>query len=564
MIRTLRSLSVVVGAAGLLASCAPAVVARVDGAALAPAAALMAALDSVMRAAFPADQPGAAAIVVRDGEVLLRGGYGMADLELGVPLRAEHVFRIGSVTKQFTGAAILLLARDGLLSLDDPLERVLPDFPTGGRTVTVRHLLAHTSGIRSYTDLPGWPALWRRDLTTAELIELFRDEPFDFEPGERWSYSNSGYILLGAIVERLAGMSYGDFVRARIFEPLGMTSSSYADARRITPNRIPGYSRPAGEWVNAEYISMTQPYAAGSLLSSVDDLARWDAAIAAGELLGEAGWREAFAPASLADGRSTAYAAGWMGGRLGAFATAEHGGGIHGFISYTLRAPAAGLYVAVLANADLPLASPERVGLQLADLALGGVLDEPAVAVDAARLREYVGVYRIDEDATRTITLEDGTLRSQRTGGSPLALRPIGEDLFQFPSSGSRLRFERAGGEVTAMVLEPRVGPAERTPRTTEPPAPARVAIALPSAAYDAFPGTYRVPPNLEIRVTREGDRLYAQATGQERITLLPEAPTRFFVVEVDAVLEFRVDGGRAVGFTLRQAGQRVEALRVD
>jgi D-alanyl-D-alanine carboxypeptidase len=469
--------------AGLLASCAPSVTTgisagpsaagRIGAEALAPAPVRTyrapeqpsTALDAVMREAFPADQPGAAAIVVRNGAILLRAGYGLADMEQGIAMRPEHVFRLGSITKQFTGVAILMLAEEGRLSLDDPLTRFFPDYPTGDRTVTVEQLLGHTSGIRSYTSMREWAATRRQDLSVAELMDMFKDQPFDFEPGDAWSYNNSGYILLGAVIEEVSGVSYADFVRTRIFEPLGMTASTYGDALRIIPNRIPGYSRRGDDWSNAEFLSMTHPYAAGSLLSSVDDLARWDAAITRGQLLSDAGWQRAFSPVHLNDGRSTGYASGWMLGRIGPYETLEHGGGINGFSTHALRVPEAGLFVAVLTNSDNPLAGPTQLALRLADVALGGVMDEPAVDVPEDRLREYVGVYRIDDSATRTIFLDDGRPYSQRTGGNRFELRPIGEDLFLFPASGTRLRFVREDGEVRAAVMYPRAGMAERSER---------------------------------------------------------------------------------------------------
>jgi D-alanyl-D-alanine carboxypeptidase len=553
-------------AAWTLAACAPATTATpppyhpASPASIAP---LTQALDSLMRATFPAGQPGAAVIVTRNGETLLRGGYGMADLELGVPIRPDHVFRIGSVTKQFTGVAVLMLEQEGRLSLSDPLTRFFPDYPDGGRSVTVEHLLGHTSGIRSYTDMESWAATRRQDLTVEELITMFRDEPFDFAPGESWRYNNSGYILLGAIVEQLSGMSYGEFVERRIFAPLGMTRSYYGEHSRLLPGRIRGYSRSGDAWMNTDFLSMTHPYAAGSLLSSVDDLALWDAAIRRGDLLDAERWERAFQPVLLNDGRSTGYGAGFMSGRLGPYATIEHGGGINGFISQALSVPEAGVFVAVLANADAPLGSPTELSLQLADIVLGGVRDEPAVAVSTQRLEQYVGVYRLGPDATRTITREDGALYSQRSGGSRLELRPIGEDLFLFPATGARLRFEREGGAVAKMILEPRLGMGDVGARTDEAP-PVRRDITLPSEAYDPLPGTYRLAPTVAIRVTREGDQLYAQVTGQERFPVYPESATRFFLTVVDAVLEFHLENGRATALTLHQGGRSLPGRRVD
>ena len=174
-----------------------------------------------LAAAYPAGQPGAAAIVVEDGKVVLRKGYGMANLELGVPDSPEMVFELGSVTKQFTAAAILLLQERGKLSVEDDITKYLPDFPTHGQTITIEHLLTHTSGIPSYTGLPEWFAKIREDLKPADVIALFKDKPLEFNPGERWAYDNSGFFLLGAIIEKVSGQELravrrgGDLPEAR-------------------------------------------------------------------------------------------------------------------------------------------------------------------------------------------------------------------------------------------------------------------------------------------------------------------------------------------------------------
>ncbi|MEO1088727.1 MAG: serine hydrolase domain-containing protein, partial [Acidobacteriota bacterium] len=248
----------------------------------APAAEFAAYLDE----AYPAHGPGAAALVVKGGDVVYRGARGMANLELGVALEPDHVFRLGSITKQFTGAAIMLLADDGELSVEDPITKFLPDYPTHGHEITVEHLLIHTSGVTSYTGIPGYMTgeKIRRDLSTDELVDVFDELPMDFAPGEAWNYSNSGYVLLGAIVEEVSGMSYADFVQTRIFDPIGMKDSHYG-GHQLVPRRVEGYDGGPGEYRNTAYLSMTQPHAAGSLLSTVDDLARWQAAFWAGEVV---------------------------------------------------------------------------------------------------------------------------------------------------------------------------------------------------------------------------------------------------------------------------------------
>jgi CubicO group peptidase (beta-lactamase class C family) len=224
-------------------------------------------LDSIVQAAYSTDAPGAAVIVVLKGKTLYRGARGLANLELAVPLRPDSVFRIGSVTKQFTAAAILLLAEEGKLSLSDPITKFLPDYPVQGNFVTIQHLLAHTSGIHNYTEVPEWQSTTRNDVSVQQLINFFKDKPFDFFPGEHWKYDNSGYILLGAIIEKVSGQSYAEFLRRRIFEPLAMKSSRYEDLAKITPDRVAGYMPDGSGWRNADYVSMSQPYSAGSIIS---------------------------------------------------------------------------------------------------------------------------------------------------------------------------------------------------------------------------------------------------------------------------------------------------------
>jgi CubicO group peptidase (beta-lactamase class C family) len=219
-------------------------------------------LDQRLSDLFKPDAPGAAVLVVRGGEVILRKGYGLANLELGVPIQPEMVFRLGSVTKQFTAMAILMLSEEGKLALTDDITKYLPDYPTHGQTITIEHLLTHTGGIKEYSSVPTWPALSHTDVTPQELVAVFQNEPLDFAPGERWAYSNSGYILLGAIIEKVSGLSYAEFIQQRIFTPLGMTHSYYDDSTHLIPGRVAGYTPTADGYVNAEDLSMTHAYAA--------------------------------------------------------------------------------------------------------------------------------------------------------------------------------------------------------------------------------------------------------------------------------------------------------------
>src|SRR5262245_14603121 len=341
------------------------------------------AIDALLAEAYQPDGPGAAVVVVKDGETLFRKGYGLANLELGVPIAPDMVFRLASITKQLTAVAILMLAEQGALALDNDIAAFFPDYPTQGHTITVEHLLTHTSGIRSYTSMPEWLPLWRKDFTVAELIELFKDQPMDFAPGEKWAYNNSGYILLGSIIEKVSGKTYEQFLQQQIFEPLGMRHSYYDSTARIIPRRVSGYGKGREGYENAPYLSMTQPHAAGALASSVDDLALWDAGLYTDRLIKPETLRRAFISSTLSDGGATDYGYGWGVGEYAGHRTVEHSGGIHGFRTYALRLPDDEVFVALLTNNGSGEHNPEYLAVKIAALTIGQPYPEPtAIGID--------------------------------------------------------------------------------------------------------------------------------------------------------------------------------------
>ena len=521
--------------------------------------------DQLLAAAYPADQPGAAAIVVKDGQVMLRKGYGMANLELAVPVSPDMVFEIGSITKQFTAAAILLLQERGKLRLEDPLTKYLPDYPMHGETITLEHLLTHTSGIPSYTGMPEWLPHVREDMKVEDLIALFKDKPLEFKPGEQWRYDNSGYILLGAVIEKASGKSYEQFVEEEIFQKLGMTHSRYGHAEEVIPLRASGYGRDAKGFRNANYLSMTQPYAAGSLMSTVDDLALWDRALAGETLLEQASLDRMFTPARLTSGRSTRYGFGLVVYDFEGRRVIEHGGGIFGFVSFLMRVPEERLFVAILSNNEAASTPPESLALRIVAKALGKPLEErKGLALDPATLDEYVGVYRFDDGATRTITREGTKLFAQRSGGDRYEILAMVRDAFAYSGGDAQIRFLRdAQGKVTGADFMPREGPDASGTKTDEPlPAP-RQAVKLDPALYDAYAGEYELRPGFTLVITREGDHIFAQASGQPKLEIFPESPTSFFLKEVDAQLEFvRGEDGKVTAVRLHQGGQVIEGPR--
>lgn len=327
-------------------------------------------IDSLAEATLESGPVAALGIGVKRGDdLLLAKGYGLADVENQVPARAETVFRIGSITKQYTAASIMQLVEAGEIGLEDPITKFFPDYPTQGHEVTVRRLLNHTSGIRSYTGLEAWRPKRTLDLTDQELVDLFKNEPFDFEPGESYLYNNSAFYLLGMIIEVVSGESYRDYVKAHLFEPLGLSGSMYCDEQPIIPWRAEGYAIEDGNLVNDAYLSMNQPGAAGALCSTVPDLLVWTAALRSNEVVSSESYAQMTTRGTLNDGSDIGYGFGLGVGEFEGQPTVSHGGGINGFVTMMAHYPDSDLDIVVLSNTES--GAPGQVTEMIARWALG-------------------------------------------------------------------------------------------------------------------------------------------------------------------------------------------------
>jgi CubicO group peptidase (beta-lactamase class C family) len=335
-------------------------------------------LDAYLTKSVQHDQFSGTVLLARDGKPLFLRSYGMANYELGVPNGEQTVFRIASLTKQFTAMAIMQLQEQGKLKVDDPICRYLSDCPAAWQPITISQLLTHTSGIPNYSSLPEWDELLsRRDYTPVALVALFRDLPLRFAPGTKYDYSNSGYHLLGLIIERTSGMSWGAYLQRHIFEPLGMAHTGYDDSRALLPNRASGYYSLGTSFINAPIISATVGYAAGGLHSTVGDMLLWDRALAAGKLVSQASMDAIFTPAK------EGYGFGWRIGERFGRKEMDHSGSDNGFSTYIIRFPADRLTAIVLSNSDR--ASAGRVGNAMAAIAF----NQPYV-MPTAQLREIL------------------------------------------------------------------------------------------------------------------------------------------------------------------------------
>jgi D-alanyl-D-alanine carboxypeptidase len=298
--------------------------------------------------------PGVALRIIKSGKSVKTGTYGLAQIELNVPVKAETVFEIGSVTKQFTAAAILLLAQDGKLAVEDKLSRHLKVIPDHWTNITIRHLLTHTSGVKSYTGLDGFELTKR--LTQDQFIKAIGTHALEFQPGDSWKYSNSGYNLLGYVIENVSGRKYLEFLRDRILEPLGMTQTADRFPGTLITNRAAGYEQKRQLHINRDY-DLTDVFAAGALISSIGDLEKWNAALDGESLLNATSKEQMWTAFRLNNGEMTQYGFGWRVDTLAGRKNIGHGGSTSGFSASLQRFPEDKLTIILLSNTDEQVAT---------------------------------------------------------------------------------------------------------------------------------------------------------------------------------------------------------------
>lgn len=381
---------------------------------------------------------GLSVAIARKGEVLLAKGYGIADLEFRAKCDAETSFRIGSVTKQFTAALVMRYVEWKQLALDDELARYVPDFPLQGKHVTIRQLLNHTSGIPSYTDVgEPWEKLWPLELEHEELLALVKDKPFDFEPGTKWAYDNTGYYLLGMVLEKVGGKAYEELLEEHIAKPLGLARTRRDSNVDLIENRAQGYSlraTPAGPVLaNDQPYGTNQPGAAGFLLSTARDLVTWQMALTSGKIVSKDSFELMRTPAVLPDGKDTGYGFGLGIGEFEGRRRVSHGGGIFGFNSMLAWYPDDDLHVAVISNGEA--LSSGKVADELVWAALG--IEKPAekdLAIPAEALAKFAGTYHVGGlDVLADLTAEDGKLflQARAEGQGKFRLKWQGGDEFR-------------------------------------------------------------------------------------------------------------------------------------
>jgi CubicO group peptidase (beta-lactamase class C family) len=522
--------------------------------------------DAILKEAFPADGPGAAAIVTQGGRTVYAKGQGLADVEAKRPITADTVFRLGSITKQFSAAVVLQLADEGKLSLDDPVSKYVPSLPQPGASATVRQLLNHTVGVQSYTGIPGWmtEANTSRPHSTAEMIALFKDLPSPSKPGEKWSYNNSGYVLVGAVIEAVTGKSWHQAIEERIAKPLGLRTIRFGEGP--IPNMAAGYTmRPEGVRP-AMKIHMSVPHAAGGLVGSVRDLATWGQALHHGKVVSAASYSAMTSPTKLPDGETVPYGFGIGQEEVRGLKGHAHSGGIFGFSTNSIYIPEKDLYVAVFVNSDQPSVSPGVIMQRLAALAAGDAY--PAFKKSAAApasIEPLLGLYKVKEgEAERRFFMRDGQLYTQRSGGEELKVHSAGGDRFFYgPETLTWFEVKRDPGGAHLLEMHHQGAHKAELSVRTGPVPPEPAAVQVPRAVLERYAGDYRLGPGLATVAVGEGGTLSATLPGQAPRALRPVSATEFRVQGVDATVAFEEEGGAVARLVIRQGGREMKAERV-
>ena len=544
-----------IGAAMLLAA-APAMALPAD---------FKAQADALVKSAWPADGPGGAVVITEHGKIVYSSGRGLADVAAKQPITAKTVFRLGSISKQFSAAVLLQLVDEGKVKLDDPVSKYLPGFPKPGSDATIAQILNHTVGVQSYTAIPGFMAEANTDraYTTGQMIALFKDLPSPSKPGEKFEYNNSGYVLVGAVIEAVTGKPWHVAVEERIGKPLSLRTIRYGVGEAAMPHMAKGYTEGPKGVAPAQKIHMSVPHAAGALVGSAEDLATWGQALHHGKVVSTASYARMITPTKLPDGTAAPYGFGLFLEAVRGHDSIGHGGGIFGFSTDSLYFPKDDLFIAVLTNSDSPKTSPDVAIRRLAAMALGNPFPNLVeTKVDVAALTPMMGIYALPEGkGERRFFVRDGQLFTQRSGAPESKVYAAGGERF-FYGNDSLNWFEMARDAAGKPVMAMHQNGAEIAETAIwKGPIPVEAkAFAVPRATLERYIGIYSSPIGAGTVAWGEGDTLTFQLAGQPALPIKALSATEFEAASVGAKVVFDASGNKAV---IHQGGQQLPFERV-
>lgn len=543
-------------------------------------------LDEMIQTYYDFGQFHGAALVADEGKVIFKKGYGMANYEWGRPIEPDTKFRLGSITKQFTAALILQLREEGKIDLDGKLSDHLPYYRKDtGLKITIHQLLNHTSGIPSYTSLPGFFQDVSRDpYGVGDFIKKFASGDLEFEPGSTYRYNNSAYFILGAIIEQITGKTYEQALKERILDPAGMKDTGYDLHQPLLKKRAAGYSKTPAGFVNAAYLDMSLPYAAGSMYSTVEDLYRWDRALDSDKVLKEESKALMFKPGLSNYGYGFVIQDHKVGDTGKEVKTIEHGGGINGFNTLITRLPDSDGVIVLLGNVEgiqklgtisnnaiailngLPW---ERPRYSIAET-LYGAYEKEGIQTAVARYRELKNSKPENYDFAES---ELNTLgyRLLASGKTKDAIEIFKLNVEMFPEASNP--YDSLGEAYLAdgnkeLALKNYRKSVELDPENANGIAAIkRIESGEPTVADEvlkSYAGTYQLAPNFTLTVTVENGKLMTQATGQPKVEVTPESETVFVLLAAGARITFRKDeSGKVTGLVLNQGGRDIEAPKI-
>ncbi len=509
------------------------------------------------------DASGIAVLVSKDGKVVYEKGFGYADIKGKKLVTKDTKFRIGSVTKQFTAAAILKLQENGLLSVNDKLSKYIPDFPRGDE-VTIHHLLTHTSGIHSYTNKPDFINRVTGTISEDSLISSFKHDAYDFNPGENFMYNNSGYFLLGYIIGKVSGMPYGEYLKKTFFDPLGMKNTGLHHAGIKLENEALGYATNNGMYEEAINWDMSWAGAAGALYSTLADLDKWNNALYSGKVLKESSLKSALTVVQLKNGGKPQmnYGYGLITGNYRGLDNIQHSGGLHGFITQLMYFPKQKMTVVMYSNNNNPQVNfdPNKVAEAFAWQEMDKQVSKVATTVPVETLQLYTGRYDFGNGAVMMITASDNKLFAQLSGQGKFEIFPATQEEFFWKVVDARIKFiKNEKGEVGHASFTQN-GNNINVPKLKE-----EVIVPINPALLDGYTGRFKYVGDMVVTITKENNKLFAQATGQGKLEMFPVSDTEFVLREINARITFvKDDSGKVNKFKLRMNGSDTELPRME
>jgi CubicO group peptidase (beta-lactamase class C family) len=492
--------------------------------------------------------PGIALLVSKNGDILLKKAYGLADIGYKVPVSIITKFRIGSITKQFIATSILKLQEEGKISITDKLSKFIPDFPRGDE-VTIHHLLTHTSGIHSFTGRPDFMETATAKINPEKMIDIIKSDKYDFNPGDDFEYNNSGFFILGYLIEKITGKPYGEYLKETFFDPLGMKNTGVHASNLILENEATGYSTGNGTFEKAINWDMSRAGGAGSLYSTVEDLYLWNEAVFNGKVLNDESLKAAFTSVTLNNGKKPDdmdYGYGWAFWNIRDIRFIGHGGGLNGFLSQLSRQPEEKLTVMVLTNCTPAQEgkTPDQIANAIAEYMLWQKMGQQLSYVTDTTfskkdLKKYEGHYDYGNAAVLTVTAEEDALYAQMTGQARFEIFPKGNDEFYWKVVEARIKFlKNNAGEITDAIHYQ--GGRELNVKKL----PEIKTVAIDPAILGKYTGNYEYQPDVIITITTGDGKLFAQPGGQNRVELFPVSETEFMAKDMNASLKFILGEG--------------------